>query len=83
MNRTMANAVVLIFNLFMIWVFWQVIKYFARLIKYLIHPDDIPVQPTRPAIRTFRCPNCGAEARVRGDQWECGFCGDFGRLTYK
>ena len=79
----MADVIVLLFNIFMIWVAWQVIKYFARAIKYTIHPEDIPEQPPQPTIRTFRCPNCGAEARVRGDQWECGFCGDFGRLTYK
>lgn len=30
--------------------------------------------------RTIRCPNCGAQANVRGNQWECGWCGDYGRL---
>lgn len=30
--------------------------------------------------RTIRCPNCGAEATVHGDQWECGWCGDYGRF---
>ena len=28
----------------------------------------------------MRCPNCGAAVKIRGDQWECGWCGDFGRL---
>ena len=27
---------------------------------------------------TIRCPNCGSPAQVRGDQWECGWCGDSG-----
>lgn len=27
---------------------------------------------------TIRCPNCGSPAHVRGDQWECGWCGDSG-----
>lgn len=26
------------------------------------------------------CPNCGAEVIIRGTQWECGYCGDCGRL---
>ena len=30
--------------------------------------------------RTIRCPTCGARARVHGDMWECGFCGDCGML---
>ena len=30
--------------------------------------------------RTIRCPNCGALATVRGSQWECGWCGNSGRL---
>lgn len=31
----------------------------------------------------MRCPTCGDEARIYGDTWECGFCGDCGRLTRK
>ena len=30
--------------------------------------------------RTIRCPNCGSPATVKGSQWECGYCGDFGNL---
>ena len=29
----------------------------------------------------MRCPNCGAEVMIRGTQWECGYCGDCGRLA--
>ena len=29
---------------------------------------------------TFRCPNCGSPAKINGKQWECGWCGDYGRL---
>lgn len=28
--------------------------------------------------RTIRCPNCGSQATVKGDHWECGWCGDYG-----
>ena len=27
--------------------------------------------------RTIRCPNCGSQATVKGDHWECGWCGDY------
>lgn len=30
--------------------------------------------------RTIRCPNCGSQAMVKGDHWECGWCGDYGPL---
>lgn len=30
--------------------------------------------------RTIRCPNCGSQATVKGDHWECGWCGDYGTL---
>ena len=33
-----------------------------------------------PAARTIRCPNCGSQAMVKGDEWECGWCGDHGLL---
>ena len=33
-----------------------------------------------PAAKTIRCPNCGSQAMVKGDQWECGWCGDYGPL---
>ena len=32
------------------------------------------------ARRTIRCPNCGSRATVKGDHWECGWCGDYGPL---
>ena len=30
--------------------------------------------------KTIRCPNCGSQATVKGDHWECGRCGDYGSL---
>ena len=27
---------------------------------------------------TIRCPNCGSPADLRGDHWECPYCGDSG-----
>lgn len=39
-------------------------------------PVDTPT--SRP--RTIRCPNCGAQATVQGNQWECGWCGNYGNL---
>lgn len=33
-----------------------------------------------PAAKTIRCPNCGSQATVKGDHWECGWCGDYGSL---
>ena len=33
-----------------------------------------------PAAKTIRCPNCGSPATVKGDHWECGWCGDYGSL---
>ena len=30
--------------------------------------------------KTIRCPNCGSQATVKGDHWECGWCGDYGSL---
>ena len=32
---------------------------------------------------TIRCPTCGATAKVHGSTWECGWCGDFGRVSSK
>ena len=29
---------------------------------------------------TIRCPNCGSPAKLNGKQWECRWCGDYGRL---
>lgn len=26
----------------------------------------------------IRCPHCGSPIKVRGNRWECGWCGDFG-----
>lgn len=33
-------------------------------------------QKMRP--RTIRCPSCGSPANVRGNCWECPYCGDSG-----
>jgi len=30
--------------------------------------------------RTIRCPNCGSPAEARGNEWECGWCGDCGKF---
>jgi len=30
---------------------------------------------------TIRCPHCGSPVMVRGNRWECGWCGDFGDIT--
>lgn len=30
---------------------------------------------------TICCPNCGSPVMVRGNRWECGYCGDFGDLS--
>ena len=30
-----------------------------------------------------RCPTCGAKAPIRGNTWECGYCGDFGTVKRK
>lgn len=38
---------------------------------------------TRVTYTTMRCPTCGADARVYGSTWECGWCGDFGRCVRK
>ena len=28
----------------------------------------------------MRCPYCGSPVMIRGRYWECGYCGDSGRL---
>ena len=28
----------------------------------------------------MRCPWCGSPVMIRGSSWECGWCGDSGRL---
>lgn len=28
-----------------------------------------------------RCPHCGSPIQIRGNRWECGWCGDFGSLA--
>lgn len=38
--------------------------------------DDTPKE--RP--RTMRCPYCGSPATIKGNRWECGYCGDSGFL---
>lgn len=30
---------------------------------------------------TIRCPHCGSPVMVRGNRWECGYCGDFGAIS--
>ena len=30
---------------------------------------------------TIRCPHCGSPIMVRGNRWECGWCGDFGSTS--
>ena len=30
---------------------------------------------------TIRCPHCGSPVRIRGNRWECGWCGDFGGIS--
>lgn len=29
----------------------------------------------------IRCPHCGSPVRIRGNRWECGYCGDFGSIS--
>lgn len=29
----------------------------------------------------IRCPTCGDPVMIRGNRWECGWCGDFGSLS--
>ena len=29
----------------------------------------------------IRCPHCGSPVRLRGQRWECTWCGDFGSLA--
>ena len=50
-------------------------------IIYIANNKDL--KRSRENYTTMRCPTCGAEARVRGDQWECTWCGDFGRINKK
>lgn len=30
---------------------------------------------------TIRCPHCGSPVMIRGNRWECGWCGDFGAIS--
>lgn len=30
---------------------------------------------------TIRCPHCGSPVIIRGNRWECGYCGDFGSIS--
>lgn len=47
--------------------------------KAMLGKDDAPSTPALPVVSgTMRCPTCGADATVHGDQWECGWCGDCG-----
>lgn len=29
----------------------------------------------------IRCPHCGSPVMIRGNRWECGYCGDFGSIS--
>ena len=38
--------------------------------KAMLGKDDAPSTPAPPVVRgTMRCPTCGADATVHGDQW--------------
>ena len=28
-----------------------------------------------------RCPNCGSPVIIKGDRFECGWCGNFGKVS--
>ena len=30
---------------------------------------------------TIRCPHCGSPVMIRGNRWQCGWCGDFGAIS--
>lgn len=30
---------------------------------------------------TIRCPHCGSPVMIRGNRWECSYCGDFGEIS--
>lgn len=30
---------------------------------------------------SIRCPHCGSPVMIRGNRWECGWCGDFGGIS--
>lgn len=30
---------------------------------------------------SLRCPHCGSPATLRGNRWECGWCGDHGDVS--
>lgn len=38
------------------------------------------VENVRPRI-SRRCPYCGSPIRIKGNRWECGYCGDCGHLS--
>ena len=45
------------------------------------HSENRSSPPPSPRERlTVRCPNCGSPADVKGSWWECGWCGDSGKL---
>ena len=49
------------------------------ILKAMLGKDDAPSTPAPLVMSgTMRCPTCGADATVHGDQWECGWCGDCG-----
>lgn len=38
-------------------------------------------QPDCKGKKQKRCPHCGSPISVKGDRWECGWCGDHGDLS--
>lgn len=45
------------------------------------YAENHPSPPPTPRERlTIRCPNCGSPADVNDSWWECGWCGDSGRM---
>ena len=41
-------------------------------------PAGTGSRPTRPSAR---CHHCGSPVQVRGERWECGWCGDHGHIS--
>ena len=34
-----------------------------------------------PATNKRRCPNCGSPVIIKGNRFECGWCGNFGKVS--
>ena len=52
------------------------------LIVYAVSEVKKEIQHPRP-YTTIRCPTCDEEARVYGNEWECTWCGDSGKVEWK